>query len=454
MVEVVAERERKPQLTSGDRKALYFMVWSEVSKSGNTHGLFKKVSENFCVAPRQASRVYHQIRKKVIAYQESIGNTTNTVLLPDELFTDRNCNRGAKKKWDRQQVADDIKKIPLCERGVLRNLSAKLNVPYATLYHMKKVEGILKPYSSYIKPKLTERNIEWRLEYVWSKVDADHFYTLRGDLMYQKMYNDIHVDEKWFYLIKEGRKFYLAYDEEKPYISQQSKGSVPKVMFLCALARPRYVGRTFFDGKIGIWPIGYMKPAERTSANRPAGTLEWCSVKVDRKEYRDMMIGKVLPAIIDKWPTCVFTGPPITIQQDGAKPHFIVVDDVCMDEEWNAALVEYGLEGQINVITQPANSPDVNMNDLGFFNSLQSYYWKTSPKNPSELIAMVEQVFKEYPPKKLNRIWLSYLMNMNMILKHEGGNKYKTPHMNKEKLERQGRLPITIPIYTGEEEEN
>ena len=50
---------------------------------------------------------------------------------------------------------------------------------------------------------------------------------LRGpSLYYQKMYNDIHVDEKWFYLIKEGRKFILTWDEEEAYITQQDKSYV------------------------------------------------------------------------------------------------------------------------------------------------------------------------------------------------------------------------------------
>ena len=83
-----------------------------------------------------------------------------------------------------------------------------------------------------------------------------------------------------------------------------------------------------------------------------------------------MMKYKVLPAIIDKWPTCVYTGPNITIQQDGAKAHFRVKEVICLDEGWIAALQVYGLENKIHVITQPANLPDLNVNDLGFFNSL------------------------------------------------------------------------------------
>ena len=66
---------------------------------------------------------------------------------------------------------------------------------------------------------------------------------------------------------------------------------------------------------------------------------------------------------------------------------------------------------------------------------------------------MVEEVFKDYPPSKLNSIWLSYLMNLNMVMKYHGGNKYKTPHMQKVKLERENRLPLTLPVYLPEQDD-
>ena len=273
--------------------------------------------------------------------------------MPDDLFKDGNGNRGAKVKYPRDKVAEDIKRIPLMSRGKVRRLSQELKIPPTTIMRLKK-EGVIRSYRSSIKPKLTVENVNWRLDYAWTKVDDECFANTHNTrdsdvLYYDKCYNDIHVDEKWFYLIKEGKRFYLAHDEEEPYITQQHKGTMPKVMFLCALGRPRYVPelRAMWDGKIGIWPIGYYKPAERSSANRPAGTLEWQSVKVDRVEYRNMMICKVLPAIIEKWPTDVYSGRPITIQQDGAKPHFVVKDGVCIDKEWNDALEEYGLEDKI-----------------------------------------------------------------------------------------------------------
>jgi hypothetical protein len=61
--------------------------------------------------------------------------------------------------------------------------------------------------------------------------------------------NTIHVDEKWFYQTSITRKIIMAKDEAESERKVQSKRFITKVMFLCAVARPR----PGFDGKIGIW---------------------------------------------------------------------------------------------------------------------------------------------------------------------------------------------------------
>ena len=67
--------------------------------------------------------------------------------------------------------------------------------------------------------------------------------------------NVIHVDEKWFNMTKKARNFYLLPEEEDPYRTIQNKNSIDKVMFLAAVALPRYdnEGNCIFDGKIGVW---------------------------------------------------------------------------------------------------------------------------------------------------------------------------------------------------------
>ena len=142
-------------------------------------------------------------------------------------------------------------------------------------------------------------------------------------------------------------------------------------------------------------------------------------------------------------------GEPIRIQQDGAKAHLASdpVTHVVTDREWLEELSNLGLEGRIILHTQPANSLDVNVNDLGFFNLLQSQYWRTNPLNANQLIKMVLDTFAAYDKGKLNRIWLTYMMVLNKILEHGGRNDYKLGHLKKAKLERQGQLPVTLEAF-------
>ncbi|CAM9723594.1 unnamed protein product [Discosporangium mesarthrocarpum] len=72
------------------------------------------------------------------------------------------------------------------------------------------------------------------------------------------MYDWVHVDGKWFYVMKDGTRIYLRPDEEVPNPPRSpTKRFISKVMFLAAVARPRKLsnGAWLFDGKIGIWPV-------------------------------------------------------------------------------------------------------------------------------------------------------------------------------------------------------
>ncbi|CAN0097552.1 unnamed protein product [Discosporangium mesarthrocarpum] len=68
------------------------------------------------------------------------------------------------------------------------------------------------------------------------------------------MYDWVHVDEKWFYVMKDGRGIYLHPEEDAPKPpGAQNTRFITKVMFLAAVARPRMISDgVWFDGKIGI----------------------------------------------------------------------------------------------------------------------------------------------------------------------------------------------------------
>ena len=71
------------------------------------------------------------------------------------------------------------------------------------------------------------------------------------------MENIIHIDEKLFNASKKEKTFYLYPGEEEPYFTVHNKNAIDKVIFLSAVAKPRYddEGNCTFDGKIGIWPF-------------------------------------------------------------------------------------------------------------------------------------------------------------------------------------------------------
>jgi hypothetical protein len=56
----------------------------------------------------------------------------------------------------------------------------------------------------------------------------------------------------------------------------------------------------------------------------------------------------------------------------------------------------------------------------------------------------MNQAFDDYSPCKVNRIFLTLHGCMKEVMKIGGGNNYDIPHIRKEILERQGRLPIQL----------
>jgi len=257
------------------------------------------------------------------------------------------------------------------------------------------------------------------------------------------MENEVHVDEKWFFVCCDGESHAPASDEIPPERAVKHKSHIAKVMFLCAQARPRKLtNNTWWDGKIGIWPIGHCRRAERGSVNRPRGTLLFEPETTDMDKHRSMMIGDVLPAILNEFPHIECNRfAKIIMQQDGAPAHVNPGDHERME-----TLTEMGLDEKTRLVTQPANSPDLNVNDLGFFNALQSMCHCTTPSNELELVEMAEQTCQDHLCNKINRVWVTLQTAFNNVLDNFGGNQHKMTPMGKEKLEKQGRLPRVVEV--------
>ncbi|KAH9103000.1 hypothetical protein AeMF1_020566 [Aphanomyces euteiches] len=275
-----------------------------------------------------------------------------------------------------------------------------------------------KARSSYVKPLLTSDNKTTRLKFAMSFLRPSS----SGNLVFNDMFNYVHVDEKWFYLTKVKRKYYVYDDEELALRSVKSKHFITKVMFLAAVSRPHYDygKKKNFDGKIGLWPFVEQVPAKRASKNRPKGALVTTHITVNSEVYRSVIFKNVIPAIKDKMPAATVKRG-VVIQQDNAGPHSGVTTKRLRDDN---------CEG-ISILNQPSNSPDFNILDLGFFNSIQSLQYQKSTRSIDKLVSAVESAFYELPMDTLSKNFITLQKVMEQSILLHGDNNYKLPHMPK-----------------------
>ncbi|CAN0178988.1 unnamed protein product [Discosporangium mesarthrocarpum] len=96
--------------------------------------------------------------------------------------------------------------------------------------------------------------------------------------------------------------------------------------------------------------------------------------------------------------------------------------------------------------TQPTNSPDLNVNDLGFFYSIQQLKEDVGVSSPEDLVEATMEAFEVYPRETLKRVCQSLFAVLEKVLDSKGDNSYKLPRLGKENLGenlgRTGKLPV------------
>ena len=423
---------RKKNLTNDERLAIWQQLLLNVNDGKLATGAQKKIGEQFNVSERTIRTIW-------LKGKPSIGQS-----VPADILSSKKGKVGRKRK---EIDLDRVKAIPLSFRKNVRSLAAQLGISPKTVWSRIK-DGTLKYHSNAIKPLLSDAKKQQRLQFCIDNLDHQ---TIRVGMtpMFLDMMDRVHIDEKWFYMTEHNGRFILVAGDEdpepEPHRMTKSKSFIVKVMFLCAVARPRYdrSKNSMFDGKIGIWPFVFYEPAQRSSVNRPRGTMITKPIpSIDTTVFRQFLIDKVIPAIREKWPRHD-RSKGVKIQQDNARPH-IKPDDL----QFNTA-VSSDDTIPITLHCQPPNSPDMNILDLGFFRAIQSLQYQKCAKSIDELIANVEEAFREMPYKKLNYNFLSLQQCMIETMKVMGCNRYKLPHMGKERLERAGTLPVTLECDWG-----
>ena len=165
--------------------------------------------------------------------------------------------------YNKQDLIAALKLLPPALRRTIRDTASHLGVSTNVVVRLLK-SGAMVRASLALHPTLTLENMFSRLMFAADEVME---VTANGEYFFKDMYDRVHVDEKWFFLVHDGATVYLAPDEDVPHLTIKSKLHIPKVMFLAANARPRYDPHTghMWDGKIGMWPFAEQIPAARAS---------------------------------------------------------------------------------------------------------------------------------------------------------------------------------------------
>ena len=175
-------------------------------------------------------------------------------------------------------------------------------------------------------------------------------------------------------------------------------------------------------------------PAKKKSSRRAKGTIEVKPANVTKERYSAMLINDVLPAIRRKWPA---PGAHIVLQHDNATPHRVTTMPNMM-----AALVEGGFH--MTFAPQPAQSPDMNILDLGYFRSIETLHFQNDCTTVQDLLDSVQTSFDSLHVDVLDNTFITLQLVLEKALEFLGDNCFKPPHINKQKKRKNGQLLPSI----------
>ena len=144
----------------------------------------------------EASRRFNCSRNTITRiWQKALESIRNG----DEVnFKSGKTTRVQHKTIDREAIKETIQNIPMKRRQTIRSLAHASKLSVGTIHNLTKEDEVLKRVTTSLKPLLTDQNKVDRVKFCASKV-------LAGSSQFASMLNDIHIDEKLFYMTKNKR---------------------------------------------------------------------------------------------------------------------------------------------------------------------------------------------------------------------------------------------------------
>ena len=237
-------------------------------------------------------------------------------------------------------------------------------------------------------------------------------------------------------------------DDWKPEIHIASKSHVPKTMVVAAIGTPtaRALGRGVAkgNGSCKVLMTRVTKMVKRKRGGRGADGVHYAKGQYQRKDcklnaerFRKVMVDELWPALVNCYGGQV---GKVVVQLDNAPPH-VGRDTVGVLSRRFAELKRNMCHGQrarvdvsqvpdVELVTQSANSPDVNLCDLAFFSASTVMLRKRRRTHGRafdilKLEKDVKQVFYDYPQEKLRKMWNTKADVLKKIVYCKGKNNYE-----------------------------
>lgn len=99
-----------------------------------------------------------------------------------------------------------------------------------------------------------------------------------------------------------------------------------------------------------------------------------------------------------------------------------------------------------NLLAQPGQSVDLNINDLEFFESLNSRGSEKPSGFIDNLVEGFKRLFFEYKSEALERVWQSLSNRYSQVFRKFGGNDFKIEHTWIIKSQPQSTLARSVEV--------
>lgn len=292
-----------------------------------------------------------------------------------------------------------------------------------------------------VLPTLTKMHRENRLKWCQNRVGKPIADVEHGELL-------IFIDEKWFYITSAHQRVWVEKSKPNYCHFECNRNFRVKTMYLGALACPN--PNQGFNGVIGIYPVTKKFVYQKNTNTHRKGDVKLVPGTMDVQVLIDMLRDSVLPDALKK---CGSWAKKITIQMDNAGGHGggrmtlanktipllnkMVEENV---EVWKGLMRGKDVP-KIEFLAQPPRSPDLNILDLGAWNSLQAAVYRTVDKFTYVPPASASNAYDRVNDAVMNawehwrtgnnpisRIIATLEKVFQCIIDRNGGNDFVMPH--------------------------